>query len=544
MRFPSHAGFWSLALVSVSTAVLVGCVTDVPLDDAAWPTERQPLPACETPWTRPFAVPDAASPTGDVLADVDVMQPVGAELRMRIEVLDGGELDADFDGAVGIVASPPGLWVELDASASGGVVEVRYRLDQPGLVSLSLSVDDGRTGSAQLFGFESQLPLWRLETTAEDWQTLRTSASGTDRVRVPVGLEVDGEAFTGTVRLHGGSSVEFSKKSFRIDLGEDDDGEQQVLPSGSDHLILRAEYADKTMLRNWLSFDVARNGTWLPASRIQPVHLRVNGAFYGLMMHTERVDADWLERRGLDRDGQLYEADPPLALSSPGGNLTPQPDLDTYQQVYQHHRGTIEYEDLVGLIEDRLSPEGVEYGLPPGEEIAVSDLLAYTAVMSVVQNQDHLRKNYYLYRDRRSADESRWQAVLWDMDLTWGHLWTAENDVLDEGITWDGPVVVGDNDVIDAFDHNALLHRVLLDDDVRDTLHDYILHLAYDVADPTFVEERLANVLCRITPEVLADRRKRASNDEYLGRVDEITQFLAGRVGSITEELDPTRLGR
>ena len=169
--------------------------------------------------------------------------------------------------------------------------------------------------------------------------------------------------------------------------------------------------------------------------------------------------------------------------------------------------------------------------------MAIGEVLAYAAVEALIQNQDHLRKNFYLYRDIEAALESRWRFLPWDMDLTWGHLWSEEEDILGEEITTDGSLWMGLEDDFDAWNHNALLHRVLGDPLHEATYEEYILHLVDDVFNEEFVDERIENMLCRTTPELLADTRKRADNDEYLDRVDELYEFLDGKRAQVWEEL-------
>ena len=130
------------------------------------------------------------------------------------------------------------------------------------------------------------------------------------------------------VRLHGGTSRDFVKKSFRIDLPEGD------AIDGRRRLILRGEWNDKSLLRTYLAYELFRTATWLPTPRAEYVHLDLNGEFYGVMLHVERIDAEFLAARHLDRAGQLIEADPPLGGQP--GNLRPMPE-SSYASVYEPH---------------------------------------------------------------------------------------------------------------------------------------------------------------------------------------------------------------
>ena len=43
------------------------------------------------------------------------------------------------------------------------------------------------------------------------------------------------------------------------------------------------------------------------------------------------------------------------------------------------------------------------------------------------------------------------------------------------------------------------------------------------------LQDRIDEMLCRATPDILADRQKRASNAEYLDRVKELIDFATAR---------------
>ena len=173
--------------------------------------------------------------------------------------------------------------------------------------------------------------------------------------------------------------------------------------------------------------------------RTRYVNLRVNDRAYGLMVHTERVDKDFLTDRGLSALGSLYEADPPFEKSVPGANLTKSVAAD-YSELYQHHAGDLNYSDLIELIEEVLLLPSVTLDRDLNKVIRVDDFLVYLAAQAMIQNQDFVKKNYYLYRDPQAQDP-RWTVLPWDLDLSWGHLWTPEGDVLDEQIFTAGPLV-------------------------------------------------------------------------------------------------------
>jgi len=490
-------------------------------DRPRWPTTRSPLPPCVTD-ARAFVAPQLGESRGDVAwLRSTPLEPVLHDVRIPIEVRvpATGALDTTAQGALD-VASDQGVAFAAPVSVVDGRAEVVVRFAEPGLHALHAQLSDGRMGTVEIEAFASQLPVWELQVNEADLAAVLADPGG--RLKASVVVTQGGVSYPGKVRLHGGSSRYYPKPSLRVDL---DSG--QVLPDGSSHVIFRSEWNDKTMLRNYLSSELMQNGTWVPSFRTEPVHLRVNQRYYGAMLRVERVDKEFLAQRGLSIAGSLYEPDPPLALSSPGGNLTPLASREAYAAIYQHQAGTIDYDDLIHLIENTLAQGDGASREQVAVEVAIDDVLVFLAGMAVIQNHDHIRKNYYLYRDPVGAD-ARWRLFPWDLDLTFGHLYTDDGDVLDERIFTDESLYFGERVPEHDF-YNQLTTRLLAVPAHRSRFVEYAKHIAEDVLTDAFIDGRIDNFLCRATPDLLADTRKRAANDEYLGRVEEIRAFVRGR---------------
>ena len=55
------------------------------------------------------------------------------------------------------------------------------------------------------------------------------------------------------------------------------------------------------------------------------------------------------------------------------------------------------------------------------DNIDIPALLNYNAVQAILHNNDHVNKNYYIYRDTEGTQ--RWTLLPWDLDLTFGRIW-------------------------------------------------------------------------------------------------------------------------
>ena len=511
-----------MALVALGFAA-AGCTDDVvrwndlpPIEDLPW---REPvvLPLC-TPWSPDFALPTLPAPAGRV----QIENPVRLFATGLVTTLDlvardpGGAIDGAAGGVVALDLAGGGTVLEVPSMVAGRA-RARVRFTEPGTFTATATLTaDGRTGTTALATYRSQLPVWEL--TIDPVELAAMEARPQELIQVPAGLTIDGVALATKVRLHGGSSRDFEKKSFRFDLAAGLDLD------GHDHLILRAEWNDKTLLRNWLALALVRSETWLAAPAAELVHFRINERFYGLMDRVERVDRDFLRARGLSTGGSLYEAASPTGAAL--GDLTPLPPAQ-YPIVYPLQAGSGAHLDLRGLIEDVLRRGPGDFEVTLLGEVEVDDVLVYLAAMAVIQNQDHVRKNYYLYRD--PALVRGWTIVPWDLDLTFGHLSTEANDVLDEAIVVDGDPFVGALPDGAFGPYNALIDRLLDLPELRARFVAMTRRIVASEAARGLVDAHLAWAVCRAQPELLTDERKRADNAEYLGRVGEIRGFAASR---------------
>ena len=107
------------------------------------------------------------------------------------------------------------------------------------------------------------------------------------------------------IRGRGNSTWEFPKKPFQMKL--DDKGEFLGMPNDKKWLFL-AEYADKTMLRNKIAYEMGyiSNLDWTPQARFAEVF--INGEYNGTYNVTQKVEESD-NRVALGDTGYLLELD-------------------------------------------------------------------------------------------------------------------------------------------------------------------------------------------------------------------------------------------
>ncbi len=290
---------------------------------------------------------------------------------------------------------------------------------------------------------------WHLELAPEDWDYLH--ADPYDRTRVkPCRVTVHGTVYDQgcEIRIRGGASRDFPKKSFRIEFPED-----APHPGFTRKINLRAEYNDRTFLRNWLSYQMFARTTRLPTPDVRHVKLYLNGEFYGVFTEIERIASGFLDKRGKNKDSSMYEPDPPRELFVQGVTaFVPLPQEEMYPQVFQKAAGDEgEYGDLHELIEETVWGD-VSDSLLSGqvrtarmrERIDIPMLVDYLAGMAVVQNQDHVKKNFYFSWQRGDDGRFRWEFYPWDLELSFGCLWSEEDqNTLCRELVFDGDPLRG-----------------------------------------------------------------------------------------------------
>ncbi len=185
---------------------------------------------------------------------------------------------------------------------------------------------------------------------------------------------------------------------------------------GKRKINLNAMWADKSLLREKLQWDLWRNQNQ-PYCEAWHVRLHNNGDYHGLFVYVEHPDRFYLDRNGLNPQGNLYKA-----VNSTEQKQT---DISGYKSAYEKKTNEDgDFTDLAAFI-DQLNdtPEsGILSWLHMYLEIEA--MLDYQTVVVASSNVDHGHKNHYLYHD---TDTGRWWPLIWDLDLSYGRTYVRDN---------------------------------------------------------------------------------------------------------------------
>lgn len=231
----------------------------------------------------------------------------------------------------------------------------------------------------------------------------------------------DGTLSNATMRQRGGGARFADQKSFRIKLDSKD-----VLWRNERYLQLNKHPFENSRIRNKLAFDVMSQVPHLPSMRTQYVNLWIDDGQgpvdYGLFTHVERPNDDYLERHGLDPDGNLYKAEDfrfdadDLGDVAVDANGAPLSEL-RYESVLNIKEGK-DHRGLFAMMSALHDPNR-DFDSVLDQYFNRNNVKTWMAVNLLLQQSDATRHNYYLYQP---SDSEKFYFLPWDYDAalkTW-----------------------------------------------------------------------------------------------------------------------------
>ena len=360
------------------------------------------------------------------------------------------------------------------------------------------------------------VPLYRLTADPGDLAWLADNFLTDDYI--PAVLTFEDESHAVDVRYRGDTSRHLPKKSWKIRFAATDRFGQDT---GQRRLNLNAEYSDKSLLREFLAYDLLTR-VGVPASQAEFVRLEINGGYVGLFTQVEQVDKLFLHRHGLDVQGNLYKAN--------YGNLTRLDSAWEYRYYYEKKTNTRDGDayhdlhDLATLISDTPDesfPQAITGALD------VDEWLDWYAVNILLGNFEFIEKDHYLYHDFHTGT---WHIIPWDLDLTFGHNWAQEHLTLDPDISWDNPIDSGTSTSRKADNKwNILVDRMMGVPEFRWQHGRRLIEMMENEFSEGEMFSRIdaAHALVRVAG--LADPHKWGSNDGFLAGPDELKTYVTNR---------------
>jgi hypothetical protein len=405
--------------------------------------------------------------------------PAGAAALVYPEVVPASGAYDPASGFLTVGLSHPDPTVAILASTDGRdptsidsiTQPLTIRAPRTAVVKSRLQYPDGTLGPVQthsyFVGLSTDLPLLSIVTDPENlwgdrgiYREENVLERGRPWEKPATAVYVDPLAETDSenrqwqsdvgLRLHGGNSRTFDKKSFRLYF-RNEYGQPQLnfplftepnsRPNSFDKLVVHGGGQDIgefsrtwTLLRNQLSSEIAQE-MGLVAPRSRPVLLFLNGEPWGIYHLRERPDEQFL------RDA--YGVETPIILDSP--------DTDGREKIPATDRAAWDHLLDYAATNDLNDPAAYAY---VQTQIDLESFIDYHILQIYAANTDWPGHNYQLFRPDVPA--GRWHWLVWDMDYTFGleprfALYpssTAENDTLAQILTMTEPGAGGGHTVL------------------------------------------------------------------------------------------------
>ncbi|MFK8006680.1 MAG: CotH kinase family protein [Saprospiraceae bacterium] len=222
-------------------------------------------------------------------------------------------------------------------------------------------------------------------------------------------------------RLRGNTSRTADKNSFKISFNTYAPGRNYY---GLEKMNINGEHNDPSIIRSKLGWDMATQ-IGLPASRCNHVRLYVNNEYFGLFIHVEHVDEEFVDLRFGSKDGNLYKCLYPADLHYLGS------DPDEYKlvvfgrQVYQLKTNTNEndYSKLAHFIDVLNNTPTDDLACELEQVFNVNQYLKYIVFDILTSNWDgpiFNKNNFYLYENPKNGLV---EYIPYDIDNTFGIDW-------------------------------------------------------------------------------------------------------------------------
>ena len=275
------------------------------------------------------------------------------------------------------------------------------------------------TNSPEYFGTMIADPAARSALPTFFWFVASPGAAGTGS-GTRSSVSFDGQFYDNVfTRVRGASSQGVAKKSYKFDFNTGHKFRFSPDAPRVEEINLNTTFQDKAYLRPQLTFESYRNAG-VVASDASTWRVQQNGAFFSVASFVEQVDADLLDRKGLDPEGALYKMFNGVTSSTSG--------------VEKKTRRDENNSDLQALVDGVRSSNRnrAEFLF---DHIDIPAMINYATAGIISQDFDRWAKNFYVYRDTNGSGE--WLQIPHDKDLTFGNRFY-DDEISGNGFSFEG----------------------------------------------------------------------------------------------------------
>lgn len=269
--------------------------------------------------------------------------------------------------------------------------------------------------SAQNFYDVSTIQKIEINFSQPNWDyQLDTSKAGIDGYIMAQSVLINGVAFDSVgIKYKGNSSYNptFKKNPFHIEL----DTYKNQSFSGVKDIKLGNNYADPSMIREVLAYDILQNYMHCPQSNFAKVY--INGVYYGLFSNTENIGKQFYSNHFYSSNNTAVKCNP---LVNPSVNTKSNlkyfttGDSSNYFNFYEI-KSTYGWNELRTLCDTITN-----FQAKAADNLDMDRVIWMLAYNNVVVNLDSYSgafcQNYYLYKD----NTKHYNPVIWDLNMSFG----------------------------------------------------------------------------------------------------------------------------
>ena len=414
---------------------------------------------------------------------------------------------------------------------------------------------------------ESNLPIVVIETNGQEilddpriiaHMGIIDNGTGINHINDPLN-GYDGQI---SIEIRGSSSQMFPKKQYALET-QDIDGENLNvsilgMPEENDW-ILHAPYSDKSLLRNFLAYELARDmGHY--SSRTRFCELVINGDYKGLYIFMEKIkrDNNRVDISKLNPDettgddltgGYIVKVDKWDGENNEGWwSDSPLPGFDGVW--YQYHYP--EPDDIVDEQKDYINNYITDFELLIASEsyndpntgyydqVNLGSFIDVSLMSEISKNVDAYRLSAYMYKDKDSEDGRLTMGPIWDYNLAFGN---ADYYAGWDPVGWQMDADIGE----DYFQIPFWWYRIWDDETFRNAFNQRWQELRQTI----FSEEYILNIIDS-TIAVIADAQVRNFQrwpilDEYVwpnayvggsyeNEIEYLTDWITARLNWMDEQ--------
>lgn len=233
-----------------------------------------------------------------------------------------------------------------------------------------------------------------------------------------------GHSYPASVKIRGASSAYYPKPSYTLEFNEE---ELPVEEWGvtRDHLLLLTTFDDNAYVRQKMVYDLwAAMADYWDDQRMTPRTLftvvYLNGSYWGLYVALDRMDNEFLDHMGFERDANLYKAinhNANFYLTNVYGSTK-----SSMHDGYTKEEGDPEddFSDLDELVAFTGGSSATDLLAESGDWFDLQEFMDWFLLVHYTTSEDSAGKNSYLYHPQGGG---QFRYGPWDFNHAWGQGW-------------------------------------------------------------------------------------------------------------------------